>query len=214
MTTMQLVQATTGEFVGMIDASSLIAAAGIDIATAPVEQLAEFMSTTDRLREIAAEAKSKVGDELVARMDRDGKWTMRTDDYEIRAPSPEAGTVVYDVDRLRDTLAMLVANGVISHAGSLAALEPIHPMAKVSYKFLRHLVAVLDGHEPDGPAYEELRRLLLAEPAMTFQVRTAGVKALLKVPAARDAIHACRITTEPPPRTARVKPKLKRQEQR
>lgn len=211
MTTIQLVQAATGELVGVADASSLLSAAGIaDITIAPVDQLAEFMHATDRLREIATEAKGKAGSELVARMDRDGKWTMHTEHFEIRSASPEAGTLGYDIERLRETLAMLVANGVISHAGSFAALEVVHPTVAVSYKFLRYLVAVLDGHEPDEPAYEELRRLLLTEPETTYRVKPAGVKALLKVPAARESIEACQVPTAPPPRTARIKPKLKR----
>lgn len=206
MTTLALIDKGTGEIVDAVDAAGLLAAAGIvDIEAATVEQLVEFIGSADELRQVAAEAKGEVGDELIARMDRDGKWTFRTKRFELTSLSPEAGTVGYDIDLLRDALATLVATGVISYAGSHAALEPVHPTVPVSYKFLRHVLSALDGYETADDIFEEVHRLLLTEPDLTYKVRLAGVNALLKIPDARDAIEACRIKTQPRRRVVNVK---------
>lgn len=205
MNTLALIDTGTGEVVAP-DARGFLQAAGItDLAAAEVEQLAQFIDNTDHLRRIAAEAKSEAGDELIARMDRNGRWTLRTPRFAIKSSSPQAGTIGYDVDRLHDALIALAAAGVISREGSWAALEPVHPTVAVSYNFLRAILPALDGSDATDDVYEEVRRLLLDEPEMTYRVKPAGVNALLKVPAARQAIEACQITTAPPRRVARVK---------
>lgn len=205
MSSLALVDTGTGELVDTVDARSLLAAAGIAaVQLASNEQLATFMADTDELRRVASEAKGQVGDELIARMDRNGKWTLRAGGFEVKSASPEAGTVVYDIDRLCRALADLAASGAISYEGQAAAIEVVHPTVAVSYPFLHDVLRALDGSQ-DQVVYEEIRRLLLGESEPTRKVKTAGVKALLKVPAAREAIESCQITAEPPRRTARVR---------
>lgn len=201
-----LIDKGTGEVVGSVDGCrGLFAAAGItDVQSARNDQLAAFMGHADELRRIAAEAKGEAGDELIARMDRNGKWTLRAGGFEVKSASPEAGTVAYDIDRLCRALADLAASGAISYEGQAAAIEVVHPTVAVSYPFLRDVLRALDGSQ-DQVVYEEIRRLLLGESEPTRRVKTAGVKALLKVPAARAAIESCQITAEPPRRTARVR---------
>lgn len=206
MSSLALIDKGTGELVSTVDARSLLAAAGIsDVLIAGNDQLAAFMSDADELRRVAAEAKGKAGDELIARMDRNGKWTLHTTSYEVKSASPEAGSVAYDIDRLCGVLDGLAASGVISYEGSAAAVETIQPTVAVSYLFLRDVLRALDGVEPSDQVYEEIRGLLLGESDPVYKIKPAGVKALLKVPAARSAIESCQVTVEAPRRTARVR---------
>lgn len=205
MSSLALVDTGTGELVDTVDARSLLAAAGIAaVQLASNEQLATFMADADELRRVASEAKGQVGNELIARMDRNGKWTLRAGGFEVKGAAPEAGTIAYDIDRLCRALADLVASGAISYEGQAAAIEVVHPTVAVSYPFLRDVLCALDGSQ-DQVVYEEIRRLLLGESEPTRRIKAAGVKALLKVPAARAAIESCQITAEPPRRTARIR---------
>lgn len=158
-----------GELVRLVSADDLLHAAGLhDLTTADAEQLAAFTDNADHLTAIAREAKVRVGGELVDRMDRRGKWTFHVGEFDITAPSPDAGATAYDTDMLVAALERLVSDGVIDREAMDAAVELVTP--------------------------EPYRKQ-----------KAAGIKALLKVPAARDAVEACRVEVEPPRRTAKVK---------
>jgi hypothetical protein len=55
----------------------------------------------------------------------------------------------------------------------------------------------------DG-AYSAIERVAPPPPQPYWKVKQAGVKALLKLPAAREAIEACRVPVDPPVRKAKV----------
>lgn len=207
--TLQVFDSATGELVQMVSAERLLAAAGVhDPLTADTVDLAQFDENARELKRIADEARGITSNELVRRLDRDGKWTLRTGSYEIRSASPEAGTTAYDTEKLRAALTSLVLNDVISVEGSEAALEPLTQIAPVSYQLLEQIRDGLLGNldEPDERDVKEaVASLLRDRPGPAFRQKPAGIKALLKVPAARDAIAECRIAVEPPQRKATVK---------
>lgn len=158
-----------GEVVDAVDAGTLLMAAGIgDVDIATNDDLARFVDRATDLRHIATEAQSIASDELVRRMDHDGRWTLRTPTHEVKAPSPEAGTVAYDLKKLIDALDALVGQDAISKEAAHAAVELVCP----------------------EPFYRQ---------------KAAGINALLKIPAAQEAIKACRVPAVPPRRQAKVR---------
>lgn len=198
-----------GEVVEPVDAQTLLEAAGLyDLDECLTANLAAFDERARELEAIAREARGLVGDQLLDRLDRGACWTLREGVYEIKAPSPTAGTTAYDTDELHDALALLVGDGVITQAAAAAALEPSVPKVALTYEVVRQIVRGLQG-ELDQPDLErvgtDLERLLTFEPEPTYTQRPAGIAALLKLPAARPAIEACQRTVEPPRRVARIK---------
>lgn len=101
----------------------------VDVTSAETERLAAFVETVDDLRRDLSEAEGVVLDELLHRLDRRGQWTLRVGDpasgvqYEVKAPSPTAGTTTYDRDVLRDGLRRLVADDVLDEEAAGAAMK-------------------------------------------------------------------------------------------
>lgn len=207
MTALQILDRSTGEIIGAVDASSVLAAAGIvDVRLADMDELAGFIDDVRELKAIAVEASNLASDETIRRLDRNGKWTWRDDRFEVKAASPEAGTTVYDTSMLREALTILVSTDVISAEGAIAALEPIKPTAPVPYGVLRELHEhLVDEFEVSESLLAEVEALLLAEPNVTYKQHPAGIKALLKIPAAKGPIEACRELVDAPRRTAKVR---------
>jgi hypothetical protein len=201
--TLPVIDRSTGEIVSALDAWTLIGT--FPIADRATSELARFTEDAAELRRVAAEAIGIVSEELVARLDADASWTLRVEDWEIKAPSPAAGTVTYDVDLLREALDELVSAGVISRDGAWNALEPVRATIEVSYRLLRDALRALDGYDVAEPVFNEIQDILLGEPAPTYRLKVAGVNALLKIPNAREAIESCRLSVTPPRRTAKVK---------
>lgn len=219
MSDIALVNQTNGEILEAVNAWALLAAAGIDDpqAAATVE-LAAFADNTRQLQSIAAEARGVASDELIRRLDQDGCWTWRDGGYEVKAPSPEAGTTKYHTGLLRDALAQLVADGVISPEGSRSAVDIDVATVAVPYDLLRGALRLLDDLDGAVPStagtadaqlwrtvVDEITELLADEPAPSYYQRSVGIRNLLRIPAARPAIEACRLPATPPPRAARVR---------
>lgn len=97
------------------------------IAAAPTEVIAAVLGRydlaitdeLDRLRSI----KRLLGDEMIERMDRLGEWTLGARGVKVSAPSPSAGTVSYDAEKLDQVLDELVAKGVIEQSAKLRAVS-------------------------------------------------------------------------------------------
>lgn len=119
-----------GEVIRAFTAEDLLAAAGItDVTAAEDVELASSMDGADHLLSIAREAKERVGEEFVRRMDRDGSWTRHVDDWVLKSSSPDAGSVSYDNAALAAALDELVAAEVISAKAREAAIEWYYPPA-------------------------------------------------------------------------------------
>jgi hypothetical protein len=99
----------------------------IDVQKAPTEVLAGFVTNLQALRKELADAESLVSDELVDRLDRNVSWTLRVSSkdgaWEIKAPSPTAGTTVYPEDMLETALEDLVDDGMITPEAAAKALH-------------------------------------------------------------------------------------------
>lgn len=95
---------------------------------APTGTLAAYHDDLQELERIVREARGRIGEELLKRLDVKAKWTWREDGFEIKAPSP-APTTEYDVDAVRATLRDLQDEGVIDEDAADAAVQ-----VTVSYK--------------------------------------------------------------------------------
>lgn len=214
MSDLALINRASGEILDAVTARALLAAAGIDDPRdAETVELAAFADSTRELRSITDEARGVVSDELVRRLDLDGCWTWRDAGYEVKAPSPEAGTTRYHTHLLRDALGQLVADGIISPVAARSAVDVEVPAVAVPYELLRRVRHALDTALADGglhPAVwegvtSEIAELLADEPKASYVQRPAGIRSLCKIPTARAAIEACRLPATAPPRTARVR---------
>lgn len=81
----------------------------------------------DNLRELerqAKEVRDAISEELLHRMDRAAKWTLREDGFEIKGASP-APTIEWDVDQLRGALRELLNDGLIDEDAHDAALQVV-----------------------------------------------------------------------------------------
>jgi hypothetical protein len=202
MTGLSLIDPASGEVVRAVDAPALLAAAGLaNLPDADTIKLAEFTENAAELRSIASEATAIVGDELIRRLDARAKWTLRKDGWEIKTQSPEAGTTAYHTGLLRQALQTLVEDDIISTEGASAALERIEPSVPVPYWLLREIAKAI----APGEARNRVGELLDAEPDPQWRQHAAGIKALLKIPGARDLITDARIPVLAPRRTARVR---------
>lgn len=218
----QVFDPSTGVVTTVIDAKHILACAGLvdpacedvdaALGDAPFAGLVTFASQAAALLAVVREADNRVREELPFRLDRRSSWTVREAGHTINAPSPEAGTTAYNSELLRDALAALVAGQVIEQEAADRALEVVTPPARVSYALLRELLDALHGGL-DMPVEERLRGalhdLLAKEPEPALVQKHAGIKALCKLAAAREAIEACQVELTPPVRRATVKPILR-----
>lgn len=69
-------------------------------------------------------AKRMLGDEMIARMDRQAKWTVKEPGVEVKAQSPTAGTITWNGEKLYDTLMKLTREGMIDREAALRAAWP------------------------------------------------------------------------------------------
>ena len=96
----------------------------IDLATAPTETLAAYLDGVRDLERRLREQKAMATAEVLARMDREGRWTATLGDWKLTAPSPEPRRV-YDAAALRADLEQLVADDLIAPAAAARAVEEV-----------------------------------------------------------------------------------------
>jgi hypothetical protein len=192
---LMIVERSTNEIVGVKDASTL--------------SLAAFVTDMQTVREKHAEAEAVVSDELVSRMDQALNWTLREGDlrdgeaWEIKAPSPAAGTEVYPPEVLEPELSALIETGIINEQGAETALkrtlliEVAVPWAtdpdEIALVLKDALGIEIAGHKVDVLSATANRRVV-----------AAGVNKLSKIPGTKDALDRAVITREPPVRRAKV----------
>lgn len=175
----------------------------LSVRDASTEQLAEFTTNCQQVREEIGDAERVVSDELLDRLDKSASWTQRAGSFELKAPSPTAGTESYPSDMLRDALTRLVGAGTISEEAAKNALQ-------------RRLVLELDVPWDADPAAlatavkeaitiqvaDVIVGVVKAEP-MT-RVSAAGIKAVRKVPGTSDALDAAKLTRPAAARRVKV----------
>lgn len=95
----------------------------IDLATATDEEIAQFQVALEDARQQLADVGREANGELLRRLDRALSWTRRVGRFELKAPSPTAGTTDYPEAELEAALNELYDRGVIDGTGAGAALK-------------------------------------------------------------------------------------------
>jgi hypothetical protein len=172
------------------------------VADASDEEIADAL--TRIIPEISAsldEAVAITNRELVARLDRSGRWTRRVGavedgvQFEIRCPSPTAGTAGWDLTTLQAVLDELIAEEVIDIEAAANALE--HTVTAV-YRV------------PDPEVSGRLIECLGADERVVKlthdrKVKDAGVGGLSKIPGVAERLREAELRREPAPRRASIK---------
>jgi hypothetical protein len=188
----------------------------LDLSSESVERLAELTVDLQKDRENIAAFDQALSDALLAHLDRSALWTQRVGDptgdvqYELKAPSPTAGTESYRLDLLHDALSLLIDAGVISETAASGAMQ-------------RRLVLELDVpwradlpnmaaavKDAIGITVADIEvKVARAEPSC--QPSVAGIKALRKIPGAGAALDEALVAQDPPRRRVKVTVKTRGQ---
>lgn len=100
----------------------------LQLERAETNDLGWFLNEMREYEMRLKEAKRAVTDEALRRLDHQAKWTFRTPDFTLKAPSP-APSEQFDELALRSDLWELVDQGVITEEAAGAAVETV-----VTYK--------------------------------------------------------------------------------
>lgn len=96
----------------------------LDLQRADLEQLGRWLLEARELDEQMRSEKRRVVAELLSRMDREARYTLRAADLELKGDGPEA-PIEYDVLPLRQALAEFVEAEVITQEALDRAIEPV-----------------------------------------------------------------------------------------
>lgn len=168
------------------------------------EALAAFVDgpIADALEQLTAAAKA-IKAELLGRLDRDGLWTQRFGDpaelgyqFEVKAPSPTAGTKRLNETKLKETLEQLVADETISELAAGNALQ-----TKVTVVF-----AVPWGADPQEIIDLAWKDDRVTSAEASTAPRQAGINALEAMGnKVKRAIARCKVRATPPTRSVSIK---------
>lgn len=95
----------------------------LDVREAPTERLAQFLEDSTELASQLAEARGVAEREVLRRMDAEASWTAVAGEFQLQAPSPEAGMTYYDPDALHDALVELGRRELIGRQAARAAVR-------------------------------------------------------------------------------------------
>jgi hypothetical protein len=180
----------------------------LDLRAAETITLAAAVAGLDDLRADLTDFERVVERELLARLDRGAKWTLRLGDpagdvqFEVKAPSPDAGTDGYDERLLETELLELVSRRTINEDGAAAALRRTVTVT-VEVPLEHDLEALVDKlRDVDAIAGVPVRAssVTTARKAMA-----AGIKALRKVEGTGRALDRASVRLPARARRARVK---------
>lgn len=182
----------------------------VDLRSAPTEVLAEAIVDLATQHEEMAEFKRAIEATLIERLDADATWTLRVGDpkgnaqFEIKAPSPEAGATVYLADRLEGELQGLIDDERITpEAASKACRRSITLTLGVPWNAdpTRLAEEVLGASAIEVGGFE----VTVISAAASVAPVAAGAKALRKVPGVGDILdRALAPDVAPPARRVRV----------
>jgi hypothetical protein len=131
----------TGEMHYLPDAPTALLARVLGMVQAEIDANLEYLY----------EAKRMLGREAIARMDKQGNWTMKYPGVQIVAPSPTAGTEEWDAEELERILAELVEEGVLEREAKLRAVEP-HFSLRVDKRGVAQLLKIPAVRDRIAPA--------------------------------------------------------------
>lgn len=181
----------------------------IDLARAEPLLLAEAVDEIAALKGEMSDAETVLREELVRRLDRSGQWTRRYRhgdvEYEVKAPSPDAGTTSYNAALLEEKLRQHVAAEEIDADAADGALE-----RTVTVTFRVPITA--DSLDAVADAVKGATQVTLggvevevADVSSQRKVKAAGMNALAKIPATKATVDEATVTLPSPQRKATVK---------
>lgn len=186
----------------------------LDLAQADTERLARFVTELDDLHTELADAGRLVSRELVDRLDRRRDWTLRVGDpadgrqYEITAPSPAAGSDVYDAGPLEEELRKLVGRNTIDETAAAAALQ-----RKLVITVAVPLVGDIEAMAREIRDADDAKiggvKVEIAKVDVVQKAMIGGIKKLQKAPGAGAALKRVRRHVPVSDRQATVKIKTK-----
>jgi hypothetical protein len=188
----------------------------VDVREASTERLAVFDQTVDELIAELNDGRAVVSEELVRRLDRDASWTQRVPDprapdaaqFEITAPSPQAGSTTYPEADLEAELKGLIARGTISEDGATQALERTVEL-KLRIPWSADPDAMIDALKRAEEITVAGVAVKVVKAEAKCKTRLPGVAKLLKVPGTAAALARARRTDPVTNRRARVTVKTK-----
>lgn len=184
----------------------------IDVGASTDAELAVFIDNLSELRAELAEAEAIVSGELLARLDRSASWTRRVRvgdrEFEIKAPSPDAGTEAYDASLLERELRKLVERRTIDEDGAVQALDRTLTLTvRVPLGVeLDQLVEAIK-YEPEPKLGDQ--PVAVVSVAASRSVKLGGVAKLRKVDGTGAALDRAKMTKPAPARRAKVTQKTK-----
>jgi hypothetical protein len=141
----------------------------ITLGDAATDEIAEAHDALTDLASQIREAQSLASDEMLARMDRRGKWTAEVGDFQLKSQSPTAGTTDYEAAALRADLLELVETGVLDEDAVDDAVELVEPPKLEPY--LKKKLAGINALLKLGPeVIEVVQRHKIEKPAPARKV--------------------------------------------
>lgn len=170
----------------------------LDLGAMSIEEVAEHAGALQDHRARLAEFDDALGAALLADLDRMAEWTVRVGDptdrqWEIMSSSPTAGTETYPADLLKDALATLVAESVLSPEAASRALKRRLTL-ELAVPWDADLVALADevkgaiGIQIAGVEVE----VVSASPAE--RAVASGIAALRKIPGVSETLDGAKVT--------------------
>lgn len=186
----------------------------LSLAEESLEQLAVIVVGLQEHRARVADFERDVNEVMVAHLDRAASWTVRVGDprgerqFEIKAPSPEAGQAVYPVDELVPALkALIAADAITPEAASKACGRQLTLSLAVPWDAdLDELAETVKGAIGIQIAGVEVDVAAATPVVKPLQV---GIKALCKIPGVAKKLDEVKVTPEQGPRRATVKVKVR-----
>lgn len=167
----------------------------IELSTATDAELASVRVEAEEFALRLKAADDAIQAEVLARMDRAAEWTRRVSvgdrTYKFSAPSPTAGSTVYDLDALDLTLSELVDSGAIDPDTAAKAM-PREVTVTVRVPWGESVGSVV--------AWAENLARDVAEVKTSVKAHLPTLNKLLKVERAADAVRAAGTTAEQKPR--------------
>jgi hypothetical protein len=141
----------------------------VPLADAATDEIAEAHDALSGLASQIREAQALASDEMLARMDRRGKWTADVGDFKLKSQSPTAGTTDYDAEGLRADLLTLVETSVLDQEAVDDAVELVEPPKPEPY--LKKKLAGINALLKLGPeVVEVVQRHKIEKPAPARKV--------------------------------------------
>lgn len=185
----------------------------LDLADATLQQLAWAAHWFDEASNQFAAERERVARALLAQVDKTTVYTHRVGDpsadyqLEVKAASPDAGTVGFDTELLELALRDALDRDVITEDAAAGALKrQVTVTFRVPFDAnIDDVAGALRDAEKAGAAVEVAGHPVRIDAVTTTRdAQKAGINRLRKLPALKADVEACEVPRTPPARKPRV----------